>query len=373
MQFSGKFGVRMLSYLAIILSLITMAVPTPDVTTISVTHPSGKISTTLKSRPKPVKRSPIHRTPSFDPRILSKKTPPLNVLQNGPYFINHHYIYCENLDHHTLEEIKSSGNPLEVLNFYNKNKFSDLTPSLDSIEHSGYDGNNKELHILHLPKDKQNDFNDINLHLALENAHETSKLPSIDFDLNKNFDSFEVNLASIKPPKLDISLLPTVTTSTFHKIVTPLVQGHITAGKPPNYNFNSNHFNEFFNTNHNDLHSQQNGIKGNNIVDPPHFERQPLERDNGKSSYDTPGAVDSYGHPVTSTSQTVHVHGHFQSNFPANGHRNVLKKDEFFIPEEYYNQLNEIHEIQRKRRQEMKSSKNLDNRDGSKHPNHKYD
>lgn len=146
----------------------------------------------IAPRPKSLKRSPgfpLHR-----PRIINQKTP-FNVLQNGPYYINH-YIYCDNLDQHTLDQIKSGSiSASEKLQLI-KEKYPSFS-SLDSLENNfkveSYTGD-KEIHILHLPTEKPHDLDDINLHLNLANAHKT---PEIDLELNKHFGSFEVNLPSM--------------------------------------------------------------------------------------------------------------------------------------------------------------------------------
>lgn len=181
-----------------------------DKVTTSILHSTRRYSPVVglikQTRPNTQKRSPsssLFSSP-LSSRILNKKAP-LNVLQNGPYYINH-YIYCDNLDHHTLEQIKSgtfsSDQQIQLLNLQ-KDKFhgfSSLTPSLDSLEHSGFTSGfdefktgsytgDKELHILHLPKHKPQNLDDINL----LGAHQ---IPAIDLEINKNLGNFEVNLPS---------------------------------------------------------------------------------------------------------------------------------------------------------------------------------
>lgn len=146
------------------------------------------------ARPKALKRSP--RFPLHHPRIINQKTP-FNVLQNGPYYINH-YIYCDNLDQHTLEQIKSGSisesDKIQLIKekYPSFSSLDGLKSSLNNFKVETYTGD-KELHIVHLPTEKPHDLDDINLHLNLANAH---KSPEIDLELNKHFGSFEVNLAS---------------------------------------------------------------------------------------------------------------------------------------------------------------------------------
>lgn len=141
-------------------------------------------------RPKALKRSPGF--PLHHPRIINQKTP-FNVLQNGPYYINH-YIYCDNLNQHTLDQIKSgsisASDKIQLI----KEKYPSFSSlnGLNNFKVETYTGD-KEIHIVHLPTEKPQDLDDINLHLNLANAH---KSPEIDLELNKHFGSFEVNLAS---------------------------------------------------------------------------------------------------------------------------------------------------------------------------------
>lgn len=201
-------------FFQICLSFCVAAASSQDKVTTSILHPTRRHSPVVglikQTRPNTLKRSPsssLFSSP-LSSRILNKKTP-LNVLQNGPYYINH-YIYCDNLDHHTLEQIKSgtfsSDQQIQLLNLQ-KDKFhgfSSLTPSLDSLENSGFTSGldefktgsyigDKELHILHLPKHKPQNFDDINL----LGAHQ---IPPIDLEINKNLGNFEVSL----PSKLNI-------------------------------------------------------------------------------------------------------------------------------------------------------------------------
>lgn len=176
-----------------IMSSLATVVPASENST-STDAPVAEALRRIVPRPKALKRSsgfPLHH-----PRIINQKTP-LNVLQNGPYYINH-YIYCDNLDQHTLDQIKSGSiSASEKLQLIKKkypsfSSLDGLESSLNNFKVETYTGD-KEIHIVHLPTEKPHDLDDINLHLNLANAH---KSPEIDLELNKHFGSFEVNLAS---------------------------------------------------------------------------------------------------------------------------------------------------------------------------------
>ncbi|KAL1491235.1 hypothetical protein ABEB36_011861 [Hypothenemus hampei] len=263
----------------------------------------------------PLRRLSLKRP--YNGRIITNGKPSWNLLQNGPYYINH-YVYCDNLDQDTLDQVKSS--------IYSSES-----------ESSGYVGN-KEIHILHLPKGKTENplnYDDIKLHLSLADAH---KSPDIDLDLNKNFESFEVNLPSFKPPTLDSTLLPTPTTSV---IIPPLFKGQV----PPNKNLLAQYLNE-------------NLKEKEDLLDIPHIGSHPLEHDPLKSTYDTPGALNSYGEPAQENNNFLLTR------------RPDVKNDDYL--DEYITQLNEIHNLQRRRRQGVRKSSE-GGASGEQHPNHRYD
>ncbi|XP_050309524.1 uncharacterized protein LOC126745635 [Anthonomus grandis grandis] len=370
--------------------------------TISATPAPSRLPALGNARP--FKRSPITNQflSPINSRILTKPSTPLNVLHNGPYFINH-YIYCDNLDEHTLEQIKSgtlsTEKQIQLLNNFNKDKFNSLTNGLSTSLNnydislglsSGSHGpatftGDKEIHVLHLPQDKPNDFDDIKLHLNLANAHNTPHIGNIDFDLNKNLDNFEVNLASIKPPKLDASFLPT--TATIDEIVKPLIKGHVSIDGPTKYNINLDQLTNLIKANKGSNEVIPQGSGNTEILDTPHFENQPLDNDPEKSSYDSPHALDSYGNPIQnqhsvpshnplSGPNLAHLVPNENPGFLKTGLLNSNKANDFYRPEEYFNQLNEIHELNRKRRQGLKLNRDKvlnTKEDEDRHPNHRYE
>ncbi|XP_030767835.1 uncharacterized protein LOC115891507 [Sitophilus oryzae] len=359
------------------------------------------VSTVKRGDPKHSKRSAGSPFLSniLQPRILSKK--PLNVLQNGPYFINH-YIYCDNLDKGVLEQIKSgtisSEKAIELLNL-NKPNFHDfhgLKPSLESFHGPGYEHGiftgNKEFHILDLPKEEPHGF----VHETSFNTH-FSESPSVDLNLNQNFDNFEISLEGITPA-------PPSHESTSNEVVTPLYQGHIPDLYNHKINTNLDHIVEYLNKNVESIEGTYNGDLDKpqeENLEVPHLEQHPLEHDPSKSSYDTPGAVDSYGHPVTPTT-LLQNSNHFpgtnfdQSDhtpFLSNAHQGPygnpgsnfdLSKDFLGLPpdsDSLIKHFSEINELQRNRRQgvqpEQTDSKSILTkslaRNDVRHPNHKYD
>lgn len=133
------------------------------------------------------------------PKILNTRTSE-NFAQNHPYFVNP-YINCDNLGQHSAGKTKSCvfATEKQIQPFESFTDFGGLGPlnsfEFDKFNTEGYIGD-KEIHILHLPKNKPHDVNDIKLHLSLLHAHSTPDVPEIDLDLNKHFGNFEVNLAS---------------------------------------------------------------------------------------------------------------------------------------------------------------------------------
>lgn len=108
----------------------------------------------------------------------------------------------------------------------------------------------------------------------------------------------------------------------------------------------------------------------------PHIEQHPLEDDHSKSSYDTPGALDSYGHPVTNshTPQSNNFYSS-ESGTISNEYPGEFKNEDTYQTIDYFNQLNDIHDFHRKRRQETKVGETIEEKIGEeiRYPNHRYD
>lgn len=308
-------------------------------------------------------------------RILNKT--PLNLLQNGPYYINH-YIYCDNVDQHTLDQIKTGA--------YSSNKEIQLLNLQKGEFHSGSFPGNKEFHVLHLPKDKHPNFNDVNLHLSLLNAHKSPEAPEIDLELNKHLANFDVNLDGVKPLDIDTTHLDTALHSSANDVVTPLIQGQVN-GFNHGHNEDLVHVTEYW-TNHGSVEKEPvehygsfNGHGSNSkgeILDLPHFEKHPLEHDPNKASYDTPGAVDSYGHPATAS--PPNFHSDFNTEGFPGGFENGIKGNDLYQAEDFISKLNEINGLQRRRRMDAymsssteKSIQEAEDKDEVRYPNHKYE
>ncbi|XP_066138138.1 uncharacterized protein [Euwallacea fornicatus] len=345
------------------------------------------------SNSNPPKRSPGFAFPRH--RVLTKKTP-LNVLRNGPYYVDH-YVYSDDFNPQSLDHVKlgsfPSGRHLQL----EKDKFYTISSTLSSLRDAndfnnlkteGYAGD-KEIHILHLPKEGHHDYEDIKLHLSLTNAHET---PEINLDFNKNLGNFEVNIPSIKPPEVDTSFVPTPTTS-FIDLVKPLIQSHIF--EPPYKYFEQ--LPHFFGKDGPSGHATDE-----ESLEIPHIETHPLENDYGKSSYDTPGAVNSYGQPIKQGSKqgstntnpsAVPSISSFTYNSPgavdsygnavtdqALAHLSSKITEDFYQQQNYLNQLNEIHGHLNKRKRQSSGRPKGEVRLSSggvgeemQYSNHKYD
>jgi len=144
------------------------------------------------------------------------------------------------------------------------------------------------------------------------------------------------------------------------------------------------------------------GVKLNNVLfQIPHLENHPLENDQHKSSYNSPGAVNSYGEPIKPTNNLENPHqfylnpskppsdikdqGKFSYNSPgavdsyglpvtAENLQNNLDNEKLLQQAYYLNQLNEIHDISRRRRQgSQNSGEARSSREDVRHPNHRYD
>lgn len=139
----------------------------------------------------------------------------------------------------------------------------------------------------------------------------------------------------------------------------------------------------------------------------PHLENHPLENDPHQASYNSPGAVNSYGEPIKPSKNLQNPHpfylnpskpnlpyltpsdikdqGTFSYNSPgavdSYGHpataenlQNNLDNEKLLQHAYYLNQLNEIHDISRRRRQgSQNSGEARSSREEVRHPNHRYD
>ncbi|XP_066256923.1 uncharacterized protein [Euwallacea similis] len=378
-----------IAFMLICLTLSFLAAASHDPMSFSLRTPLKRFT----SSPNPLKRSPSFSFPR--PRILTKKTP-LDVLQNGRYYIDH-YLYSDNFNPQSVGQIKSGSFPSGKHVQLEKDKFYTISSTLsslrgvndfDNFKTGGYT-RDKEIHILHLPKEEHHDYEDIKLHLSLTNAHET---PEIDLDLNKNLGNFEVNLPNIQPPGVDTSFIPTPTTS-FVDLVKPLIQSHIF--EPP-YKYFEQLPNVF----------GKDGPSGHTTgesLDIPHIETHPLENDYGKSSYDTPGAVNSYGQPIKQDSKQGSINTNpsailainkFTYDSPpgavdsygnavtdqALAHLSSKVTEDFYQQQNYFNQLHEVHDLHNKRRRQSRGGSKSEVRPSSggidgeiQYSNHKYD
>ncbi|XP_076269301.1 uncharacterized protein LOC143201952 [Rhynchophorus ferrugineus] len=284
-------------------------------------------TTTPAADPKLIKRSTSSAFSSvIQPKILSKR--PLSIVENGPYFINH-YIYCDNLNPDVLKNIKSGTFGLdkkttELLNFKHKlDKFHGLNAGPGST--ATFTGD-KEIHILNFPNSEPGS-NDGTFNLPFP---ETT-----DLELNQHFNNFDIDLKGIIPPELLNPELPALP----GEPASPLLPDQFDLTKNPDIHSNIDQIVQYLRRKTHtidtpvDVAINPNGEE----LELPHLENHPLEHDPSKSTYDSPGAVDSYGQPIARTSKPFTGSAKDQlSSFPQN--------------DQFVNYFNKISGFSRRRR-----------------------
>ncbi|XP_060517407.1 uncharacterized protein LOC132696539 [Cylas formicarius] len=338
MDYQLKFSITMKIYAILFISLIFCVVCSSE-----ETSPTDASSNTRKHRSLvSVLRIPTYhsfrRVPSHKPRILNST--PAKI-------INHHY-FCDHTQH-----------------------------SLPNVDHG----------ISFLPIPNQGSYYEIKLQPSVEVA-------SIDLDTNKHLDNFEVNL-------------PAITTGGYKfdsEVVTPLMTGtiHETNLHKQKYNVNLDQLVHYLSEN-NEIKVANFGSAGSvgagasyetnkrgEFLNLPNIRDHPLEHEPGRSSYNSPGAVNSYGDPVHQTFQSGYNDDTFNSfeNSPfGNSFASVTNlksnQDDFqsqWDNRDIVNHLNhidrverQVHEKSRKASKKRKLHSTKAEASTIKYPNHRYE